>query len=325
MSFSFKKFLSYYKPYLGLFVSILACALIASMISLVYPLLVRYITKDILIDDLSNALTEVYWIGGLMLVLVAIQNIGNFYADYKGHELGARMESDLRRDLFMHIQKLSFSFFDKEKTGQLMSRLTTDLLWLSELYHHGPEDLIKHFVRIIGAFIILFFINAPLTNTVFCFVPLLAVFGLYFNQVLNKAYTRNKERIADVNGQIEDNLSGIRVVKSFANESVEIEKFNSENDRFFESRKKTYKAEAYFYNSLETIIQLITITVIIFGSASIAGNKLDLADLITFLLYINHLIEPIQKLIQVSTMYQDGFTGFQRFIEIMNVKPAIEN
>jgi ATP-binding cassette subfamily B protein len=325
MSFSFKKFLSYYKPYLGLFVSILACALIASMISLVYPLLVRYITKDILIDDLSNALTEVYWIGGLMLVLVAIQNIGNFYADYKGHELGARMESDLRRDLFMHIQKLSFSFFDKEKTGQLMSRLTTDLLWLSELYHHGPEDLIKHSVRIIGAFIILFFINAPLTITVFCFVPLLAVFGLYFNQVLNKAYTRNKERIADVNGQIEDNLSGIRVVKSFANESVEIEKFNSENDRFFESRKKTYKAEAYFYNSLETIIQLITITVIIFGSASIAGNKLDLADLITFLLYINHLIEPIQKLIQVSTMYQDGFTGFQRFIEIMNVKPAIEN
>ncbi|KON90001.1 thiamine ABC transporter permease [Sporosarcina globispora] len=325
MSFPFKKFLSYYKPYLGLFVSILACALIVSIISLVYPLIVRYITKDVLINDLSTALSEVYWIGGLMFALVAIQNIGNFFVDYKGHELGARMESDLRRDLFMHMQQLSFSFFDKEKTGQLMSRLTTDLLWLSELYHHGPEDFLKHSVRILGAFIILFFINAPLTITVFCFVPFLAILGLYFNQILNKAYTRNKERIADVNGQVEDNLSGIRVVKSFANEPIEIEKFNIENDRFFDSRKKTYKAEAYFYNSLETIIKLITITVIIFGSASIAGNKLDLADLITFLLYINHLIEPIQKLIQVSTMYQDGFTGFLRFMEIMNVKPAIEN
>jgi ATP-binding cassette, subfamily B, bacterial len=325
MSFSFKKFLSYYRPYFGLFVSIMACALIASMVSLVYPLLVRYITKDILIGDLSSALTEVYWVGGLMLVLVAIQNIGNFYADYKGHELGARMESDLRRDLFMHLQKLSFSFFDKKKTGHLMSRLTTDLLWLSELYHHGPEDLIKYSVRLIGAFIILFFINAPLTITVFCFVPFLAILGIYFNKILNKGYTRNKERIADVNGKVEDNLSGIRIVKSFANEPVEIEKFNIENERFFESRKKTYKAEAYFYNSLETIIQLITITVIIFGSASIAGNKLDLADLITFLLYINHLIEPIQKIIHMSTLYQEGITGFQRFIEIMNVKPAISN
>jgi ATP-binding cassette subfamily B protein len=291
----------------------------------VFPLLVRYITKDVLEGDLSTALSEVYWIGGLMLVLVAIQNIGTYFVDYKGHEVGARMESDMRSELFAHMQKLSFSFYDKEKTGQLMSRITNDLLLLSELYHHGPEDYIKYLVRFIGAFIILFTINAPLTIAVFCFLPILAVFSLYFNKMVYKALKDNKERIADVNVQVEDSLAGIRVVKSFANENIEIGKFNRENNRFLDSRKKTYKAEALFYNSFQTIIQLITITVIIFGSATIVNGTLDLADLITFLLYISFMIEPIQKLTHMSMQLQEGVTGFQRFMEIMNLKPAIEN
>jgi ATP-binding cassette subfamily B protein len=235
------------------------------------------------------------------------------------------MESDMRSELFEHMQKLSFSFYDKEKTGQLMSRITNDLLLLSELYHHGPEDYVKYLVRFIGAFFILFFINAPLTIAVFCFLPFLGVFVLYFNKKLNKALRRNKERIGDVNAQVEDSLSGIRVVKAFANEFVEIEKFNRENNRFLDSRKKTYKAEAYFFNGVETFIQLITITVVIFGSTLIAGNTLDLADLITFLLYISFMIEPIQRLTHMSMQFQEGITGFQRFMEIMNLKPAIEN
>jgi ATP-binding cassette subfamily B protein len=325
MHFPLKKFFSYYKPYLTLFISILVCAFIVSAVTLVFPLLVRYITKDVLTGDLSTALSKVYWIGGLMLVLVVIQNIGNFFVDYKGHEVGARMESDMRSELFEHMQKLSFSFYDKEKTGQLMSRITNDLLLLSELYHHGPEDYVKYLVRFIGAFFILFFINAPLTIAVFCFLPFLGVFVLYFNKKLNKALRRNKERIGDVNAQVEDSLSGIRVVKSFANEFVEIEKFNRENNRFLDSRKKTYKAEAYFFNGVETFIQLITITVVIFGSTLIAGNTLDLADLITFLLYISFMIEPIQRLTHMSMQFQEGITGFQRFMEIMNLKPAIEN
>jgi ATP-binding cassette subfamily B protein len=325
MHFPFKKFFSYYKPYLTLFLSILVCAFIVSAVILVFPLLVRYITKDVLAGDLSTALSKVYWIGGLMLVLVVIQNIGNFFVDYKGHEVGARMESDMRSELFEHMQKLSFSFYDKEKTGQLMSRITNDLLLLSELYHHGPEDYVKYLVRFIGAFVILYFINAPLTIAVFCFLPFLSVFVLYFNKQLNKALRRNKERIGDVNAQVEDSLSGIRVVKSFANEFVEIEKFNRENNRFLVSRKKTYKAEAYFFNGVETFIQLITITVVIFGSALIAGNTLDLADLITFLLYISFMIEPIQRLTHMSMQFQEGITGFQRFMEIINLKPAIEN
>ncbi|MGN7402412.1 ABC transporter ATP-binding protein [Cytobacillus praedii] len=325
MRFPVKKFFSYYKPYLKLFLSVLACAFIVSAATLVFPLLVRYITKDVLEGDLSTALSEVYWIGGLMLALVAIQNIGNYFVDYKGHEVGARMESDMRDELFAHMQKLSFSFYDKEKTGQLMSRITNDLLLLSELYHHGPEDYVKYLVRFIGAFVILFFINAPLTFAVFCFLPFLSVFALYFNKLLNKALRRNKERIGDVNAQVEDSLSGIRVVKSYANEHVEIEKFNRENKRFLDSRKKTYKAEAYFYNGIETFIQLITITVIIFGSTRIVNNSLDLADLITFILYINYVIEPIQKLTHMTTQFQEGVTGFQRFMEIMNLKPASEN
>jgi ATP-binding cassette, subfamily B, bacterial len=325
MRFPVKKFFSYYKPYLKLFLSVLACAFIVSNVTLVFPLLVRYITKDVLEGDLSTALSEVYWIGGLMLVLVAIQNIGNYFVDYKGHEIGARMERDMRSELFTHMQKLSFSFYDKEKTGQLMSRITNDLLLLSELYHHGPEDYVKYLVRFIGAFVILFFINAPLTIAVFCFLPVLGGFALYFNKILNSALRRNKERIGDVNAQVEDSLAGIRVVKSFANEHVEIEKFNRENNRFLDSRKKTYKAEAYFFNGVETFIQLITITVVIFGSASIVGNTLDLADLITFLLYIGFMIEPIQRLTHMSMQFQEGITGFQRFMEIKNLKPAIEN
>ncbi|MFJ5717827.1 ABC transporter ATP-binding protein [Neobacillus sp. NPDC093127] len=325
MRFPVKKFFSYYKPYLSLFLSVLACAFIVSVLTLVFPLLVRYITKDVLEGDLSTALSEVYWIGGLMLVLVAIQNIGNYFVDYKGHEIGARMERDLRSELFAHMQKLSFRFYDKEKTGQLMSRLTNDLLQLSELYHHGPEDYLKYLIRFIGAFIILFFINAPLTIAVFCFLPFLGVFSLYFNKMLNRALRRNKERIADVNAQVEDSLSGIRVVKSFTNELIEIDKFNRENNRFLDSRKNTYKAEAYFFNGVETFIQLITITVIIFGSASIVNQTLDLADLITFLLYIGFMVEPIQRITQMSTLFQEGITGFQRFMEIMNLKPAIDN
>ncbi|EEM02877.1 ABC transporter [Bacillus pseudomycoides] len=290
-----------------------------------FPLLVRYITKDVLERDLSTALSKVLWIGGLMLVLVAVQNIGNYFVDYKGHEVGARMEGDMRSELFAHMQKLSFSFYDKEKTGQLMSRITNDLLMISELFHHGPEDYVKYIVRFVGAFFILFFINAPLTIAVFCFLPVLGVFSLYFNRLENRALRRNKERIGYINAQVEDSLAGIRVVKSFANEHVEIEKFNRENKRFLDSRKKFYKTEANFYNGIQTFIQLITITVVIFGSAKIVNNTLDLADLITFLLYVNFMIEPIQKLTQMNTLFQEGITGFQRFMEIMNLKPAIES
>ena len=325
MHFPIKRFFSYYKPYLGLFLTVLVIAFIVSGITLVLPLLVRYITKDVLEGDLSVALHKVYWIGGIMFALVVIQNLGTYFVDYKGHVVGARMESDIRSELFQHLQKLSFSFYDKEKTGQLMSRVTNDLFLLAELYHHGPEDYVKYFVRFVGAFVILFFINVPLTLAVFLFLPIIGFLSLYFNKKENEALRRNKERIADINAQLEDTLSGIRVVKSFANEQVEIQKFNRENHRFLESRRNTYKVEATFYNSIQILIQLITITVVVFGSASIVNQTLDLADLITFLLYVGYMVEPIQRLTHMSTQFQEGITGFQRFMEIMNLKPDIES
>ncbi len=316
--------MSYYKPYQKVFFLVLICATFISLLSLLFPLLVRYVTNVVLENDLSKAHEAILWIGSLMLLLVFLQNVSNFFVDYKGHELGARMESDMRSELFSHMQKLSLSFYDKKKTGQLMTRITNDLLLLSELYHHGPEDYVKYFVRFLGSFIILFFINAPLTIAVFCFLPIVGTFTLYFNKKLNRALTRNKERIGEVNAQVEDSL-GELVVQSFANESLEIKKFNQENHRFLESRKETYKAEAYFYNTIEALIQLITVTVVLFGAMQIVNSSMNLADLITFLLYIGFLVEPMQRLAFMSIQFQEGITGFQRFIEIMNTQPAIEN
>ncbi|TDL30808.1 ABC transporter ATP-binding protein [Jeotgalibacillus sp. S-D1] len=325
MKFPVKKFLSYYKPYLKVFLLVLACATFISSLALVFPLLVRYVTHEILENDLSSAFNDILWIGSLMILLVILQNAGNFFVDYKGHEIGARMESDMRSELFAHMQKLSLSFYDKQKTGQLMTRITNDLLLLSELYHHGPEDYVKYSIRFLGSFIILMYINVPLTIAVFCFLPVLGIFSLYFNKILNRALTRNKERIGDVNAQVEDSLGGIRVVQSFANEPLEMEKFNRENQRFLESRKGTYKAEAYFFNTAEAFVQLITITVVVVGAMQILNTSMSLADLITFLLYIGFMVEPMQKLAHMSMQFQEGITGFQRFLEIMNTNPAIQN
>ncbi|WP_199613716.1 ABC transporter ATP-binding protein [Paenibacillus alkalitolerans] len=325
MNFRYKKFLSYYKPYLRLFCAVMACAVITSAITLMYPLLTRYITKNVLEQGIANALNQIYMTGALMLVLVIVQTACNFFVDYRGHAMGAMMERDMRKELFEHYQKLSFGFYDKQKTGKLMSRITNDLLSLSELYHHGPEDYVIYLIKFIGAFVILFHINAELTLAVFVFLPVMAVYALFFNKRLNIALKRNKERIGDINAQVEDSLSGIRVVKSFANEEIEKDKFAYENNRFLDSRKNTYKNEAYFYNGMAALIQLTTVTVIIFGGASILNASLDLADLITFLLYIAHLIEPIQKLTHMTMQFQEGITGFERFMEIIETEPDIQD
>lgn len=325
MNFRTKKFLSYYKPYMGLFLTDMTCAFIVAAITLILPLYTRFITKDVLESGMANALNKIYAIGAAMLALVAVQAACSFYMDYKGHAMGAMMESDMRGELFEHYQKLSFSFYDEERIGRLMSRLTNDLLLLSELYHHGPEDYVVYLVKFIGAFVILININVYLTLAVFAFLPVMAFFAFYFNKKLKIAFKKNKERIGDINAQVEDTLSGIKVVKSFANEDVEKKKFAYQNNRFLESRKSIYKNEAYLYNGLNTFIQLITITVIIFGGACIVHASLDLADLITFLLYIGNIVEPIQKLTHVTEQYQEGITGFERFMEILEIEPDIKD
>lgn len=320
-----RKFLSYYKPYLGLFIATMLCALIVAVITVIIPLCIRYITKNILAGALPDALDQIYQIGALMVLLLVVQTGCNFFVDYRGHAMGAMMESDLRSELFDHYQKLSFRFYDEQRTGQLMSRITHDLFSLAELYHHGPEDYVIYLVKFIGAFVILIRINVPLTLAIFLFLPILAVFSLYFNKRLHAAMKRNKERIGDINAMVEDNLAGIRVVKSFANEDIEKEKFAYENNRFLESRKSTYKNEAFHYQGVALITQFILVTVIVMGGARMVNASLDLADLLTFLLYIGFFIEPIQKLAHMTEQYQEGVTGFERFMEILALEPDIQD
>jgi ATP-binding cassette subfamily B protein len=320
-----KKFLSYYKPYTGLFISVLAAALGAAALTLIFPLCIRYITKTVLEGQMPDALKHIYQMGALMLGLVALQIACTFYYDYRGHAMGAMMESDMRSELFNHFQNLSFRFYDEQRTGQLMSRITNDLFSLAELYHHGPEDYLIYSIKFFGAFVILTNINLKLTLAVFLFLPILAAFSFYFNKKMHGAFKRNRERIGDINAQVEDNLSGIRVVKSFANEDTEKKKFAYENNRFLESRKNVYKNEAFLYEGVNTITQLITVVVIVFGGASIVHASLDLADLITFLLYIGSLIEPIQQLTHMTQQFQEGITGFERFMEILEIEPDIQD
>src|SRR5688572_29099992 len=301
------------------------CAFIVAGITLLFPLLTRYITKTVLEGGVPNALNEIYRTGALMLVLILIHTVCNFYVDYRGHAMGAMMENDMRSELFDHYQKLSFRFYDDQRTGQLMSRITNDLFSLAELYHHGPEDYLIYTVKFIGAFVVLININVPLTIAVFLFLPILAIFSLYFTKRLNTAFKRSRERIGDVNAQVEDTLAGIRVVKSFVNEETEKKKFAHENNLFLESRKSIYKNESFIYQGVGMITQLITVTVIVFGGVSITNASLDLADLITFLLYIGNFIEPIQKLTHMTEQFQEGITGFERFMEILEVEPEIQD
>jgi ATP-binding cassette, subfamily B, bacterial len=320
-----KKFLSYYRPYLGLFWADMACAFIVSAVTLALPLCARYITKDVLEGNAPNALNQIYMMGAVMLALVVVHTACNMFVDYRGHMMGALMERDMRAELFEHYQKLSFGFYDEQRTGQLMTRITNDVFWLSELYHHGPEDIAISLLKFAGAFIILININVELTLIVFLFLPIMAVYAFYFNKRMNIALRRSRDRIGDLNAQAEDTLAGIRVVKSFTNEEIEKEKFAYENHRFVESRSDGYKSEAYFSGGMIAFTQLITIAVIIFGGAAIVDASLDLADLLTFLLCVGLLIEPIQRMVNFARLYQEGITGFNRFMEMLEVEPDIQD
>jgi ATP-binding cassette subfamily B protein len=320
-----KKFLSYYKPYLGLFFADMACAFIVSAITLILPLCTRYITKNMLERITPNVLDQIYTVGAVMLALVVVHVVCNIFVDYQGHMMGAMMESDMRSELFEHYQKLSFSFYDEQKTGQLMTRITNDSFALSELYHHGPEDIAISLLNFVGAFIILININVELTLIVLLFLPIMAVCAFYFNKRMKIALRKSKDRIGDINAQVEDTLSGIRAVKSFTNEEIEKKKFAYENNRFVDRRRDGYKSEAYFYGGLIAFTQLMTIAVIIFGGASIVNASLDLADLLTFLLYIGILIEPIKRFGNFTRLYQEGITGFDRFMEVLEVEPDIQD
>jgi ATP-binding cassette, subfamily B, bacterial len=320
-----KKFFSYYKPYLGLFCADMLCAIAASAATLSLPLCVRYITKDLLESPSHETLNQVYMMGGVMLALVAFYTACHAFIDYRGHLMGALMERDMRQELFEHYQKLSFKFYDEQRIGQLMTRISNDSFDLAELYHHGPEDIVISLLNFLGAFVILININVSLALTTLLFLPVMGLYGFYFSCKMHQALRKSRESIGAINAQVEDTLAGIRVVQSFTNEALETEKFNRENTRFLQSRKEGYKREAYFYEGLIALTQLMTCAVVIFGALWIVKGVLDLADLLTFLLYIAILIEPIQRLGNFIRLYQEGITGFNRFMEVLEVEPDIKD
>ena len=322
MSSRSKKFLSYYRPYLKLFLADMFCAMIAAGISLVFPIIIRYITGTVLVDN-NFEISLIYKLGVLMIVLVVIEYLCNYFVAYKGHVMGVYMERDLRNELFQHYQKLSFSFYDEEKTGQLMSRLTNDLFSLTELYHHGPEDIVISFIKFFGAFVILANINLQLTLIIFAFIPVMGAFIYYYNRKMKKAFKANRRRVGDINARIEDNLSGIRVVKSFANENYENNKFNDENNRYVNSKSNSYFYMGKFHSGLGAFTSMITVAAAIFGSIFISKDVIVTADLVAFLVYINNLIEPVKKFINFTEQFQEGITGFERFMEVLEIEPDI--
>lgn len=320
-----KTVLAYYKPYWRLLALDLLCAVGVAATALALPLCARYITETLLADPAPGLLARIGGMGAVMVGLLALQTLCNFFVDFHGHMMGARMESDMRRDLFDHFQTLSFGFYDTQRTGHLMSRLTHDLFALSELFHHGPEDLLIALLKFTGAFVILLYIDVALTLVLFLFVPPMLAYALHFNRRMNAALARGLERVGDVNAQVEDSLAGIRVVKSFGNEDVEAAKFAYHNARFVESRRDVYHSEAYFYGGMGAFTGLFTVVVIVFGAVRIAAGSLGVADLVTFLLYVGSLTEPIQRAVNFARLYQDGITGFNRFMDMMQVRPAIED
>lgn len=323
MKHKWKRLAGYYRPYRVLFFADLLFAVLGAGVSLGIPLIVRYITTNVIILPGNEALQIIAKLGAVMLAMVALECYCNFFIAYYGHIMGAKIEHDMRNEIFEHYQKLSFTFFDNQKVGQLLSRVTTDLFDISELLHHGPEDVVISVIKFVGSFVILSQINLTLTLITFAFVPVIAIYAFVLNKKMKVAFKTNRARIADINSQIEDSLSGVRAVKSFGNETIEMEKFRSGNERFVESKRRSYWYMGWYNSGLGALTTLVSIVVLIAGTALITTQRMAVADLVTFLLYINNFTEPVKKLINFTEQFQNGYTGYERFLEIMDVEPDI--
>lgn len=325
MEHKWKRLAGYYGAYKGLFFSDMLFAVLGAGVTLAIPLIVRYITTNVIMLPGNEALQTILKLGAVMAGLVALEGFCNFYIAYFGHMMGARIEHDMRNEIFSHYQKLSFAFYDNQKVGQLLSRVTSDLFDISELLHHGPEDVVISLIKFIGSFLILCNINVSLTLVAFAFLPVIVAYAFYFNKKMKRAFKKNRARIADINSQIEDSLSGIRAVKSFSNEGIEMSKFRKGNEQFVESKRNSYWYMAWYHSGLGALTTLVTIVVLVAGAGMITGAGMDVADLVTFLLYINNFTEPIKKLINFTEQFQNGYSGYERFLEVLDIEPDIKD
>ncbi len=323
MKSNLRRMVSYYKPYIGTFIADMFFALVSSVIALIIPIAVRYITSNIMNIKEKGGTNEILFIGMVLIILVLIQFGANYFITNIGHVMGAKMEYDMRAQIFSHYQKLSFSFYDEQKIGQLMSRVTNDLFDISELLHHGPENLAISLIKIIGAFIVLAHISIKLTLAAFAIVPVMFAFAFFLNRRMKRAFKENRVKISEINTQIEDSLSGIRVVKSFANEDIENEKFKLGNEGFLSAKKNSYFYMGFFNSGMTAFTMLINIIVIMTGGMLLAGEALSIPDFIAFLLYINIFTDPIKTLIDFTESFQNGYSGFERFVEILEIEPEI--
>jgi ATP-binding cassette subfamily B protein len=323
MGDNLKKMIGYYRPYLKIFWADMFFAALSAGVALTIPLVVRYVTYTLIYKEPEVILHQLVYIGIGLFALLVLDCYSRFFIGNYGHVMGSKMEYDMRAEIFGHMQKLSFSFYDDAKVGQLMSRITSDLFDITELLHHGPENIILSVLKIAGAFIILVNINGWLALAAFIVLPFMFAFAFLLNKKMRRAFRRNRERIADINAQIEDNLSGIRVVKSFANEDIENEKFKKGNDGFLAAKKNSYHYMGSFQAGVGVFTTLIQVNVILTGGFLIAKGMVNVSDLVTFLLYISVFTEPIKTLVDFTEQFQNGYTGFERFREIMDIEPDI--
>ncbi|MDD7281614.1 ABC transporter ATP-binding protein [Floccifex sp.] len=319
-----KKFINYYKPYKTIFILDLICACLISIIDLLFPLILNYCTNTLFIDK-QNILSILPYLALFLLILYTIRALSKYFVSSQGHIMGAKMERDMRNDLFDQYQKLSFRYYDENNTGVMMSRITTDLFDISEFAHHGPENLFISFLKISGSFIILMSIYWPLALILLVITIAMGIFSYFNNKKMRATFDDNRRKIGEVNASVQDSLSGIRVVQSFTNEQVEKEKFDYSNNLFLESKKNNYRAMGIFQSGNNFFQGLLYASVLIFGGYFVALGNLEVIDLATFALYIGIFISPIEVLVELTEMFQKGISGFRRFEEVVSLTPEIKD
>ncbi len=320
-----KKFIHYYGPYKTVFFIDLLCAAIISLVDLAYPQILRSATKTLFTQDKAIILQVLPWIAIGLFMMYVIQSFCKYYVSCQGHIMGAKMERDMRQELFEHYEELSFSYYSQNNSGQMMSKLVSDLFDISEFAHHGPENLFISLVKIVGSFIFLFLINKKLALPLIVLVILMFLFSFRQNQKMQRTFMENRKKIGDVNASLQDTLSGIRVVQSFTNEEIEKEKFQKSNHAFLVSKKDNYRCMGEFMSSNLFFQGMMYLVTLVYGGYLIANNEMSAADLAMYALYIGIFISPIQILVELMEMMQKGLSGFRRFLDVMETEPEIQD
>lgn len=320
-----KKFIHYYGPYKTVFFIDLLCAAIISLVDLAYPQILRSATKTLFTQDKAIILQALPWIAIGLFMMYVIQSFCKYYVSCQGHIMGAKMERDMRQELFEHYEELSFSYYSQNNSGQMMSKLVSDLFDISEFAHHGPENLFISLVKIVGSFIFLFLINKKLALPLIVLVILMFLFSFQQNQKMQRTFMENRKKIGDVNASLQDTLSGIRVVQSFTNEEIEKEKFQKSNHAFLVSKKDNYRCMGEFMSSNLFFQGMMYLVTLVYGGYLIANNEMSAADLAMYALYIGIFISPIQILVELMEMMQKGLSGFRRFLDVMETEPEIQD